>query len=128
MRLLAAACVTLALTLGLAACGPAPETPATTETAATDAATPVMPQDAPPQEEAPADIPAVTPPVEPVADVACRDQIGEAAAARLVQRCIAVSPATRPPCNAANPCALIQGEIDRACTLFADDPPAECAA
>lgn len=126
MRLLVAACAALGLTL--AACGPAPETPAATETAATDAATPVMPHDAPPQEETPADVPVISPPVEPVADVACSAQIGEPAAAKLVQRCIAVSPATRPPCNAANPCALIQGEIDRACTLFADDPPAECKA
>lgn len=58
----------------------------------------------------------------------CRDAIGAAAAARLVDRCIRVSPATRPPCNAANPCALIQGEIDRSCKLWQGDgnPPAEC--
>ncbi|WP_312595509.1 hypothetical protein [Brevundimonas sp.] len=58
----------------------------------------------------------------------CRDAIGSAAAARLVERCIRVSPATRPPCNAANPCALIQGEIERSCKLWQGDgnPPAEC--
>jgi hypothetical protein len=58
----------------------------------------------------------------------CREAIGAAASARLVERCIQVSPATRPPCNAANPCVLIQGEIDRACKLWERDgnPPAEC--
>ncbi|WOB78910.1 hypothetical protein [Brevundimonas nasdae] len=58
----------------------------------------------------------------------CRDAIGSAAAARLVERCIRVSPATRPPCNASNPCALIQGEIERSCKLWQGDgdPPAAC--
>lgn len=58
----------------------------------------------------------------------CAADIGEAAAQDLVDRCIAVSPATNPPCNVQNSCEMIQGEIDRACTLFADDPPAECVA
>ena len=64
----------------------------------------------------------------PVRDTPCRAQIGEAAAARLVERCIQVSPATRPPCNAANPCDLIHGEIDRSCKLWerGGDAPAEC--
>ena len=94
--------------------------------------TPEMPADAPPQEEVdpglPADLaggpsPAVS------NDGSCQSQIGEAAAARLVERCVMVSPATHPPCNVANPCALIQGEIDRACALFApDQKPAECGA
>ncbi|WP_303718451.1 hypothetical protein [Brevundimonas naejangsanensis] len=60
----------------------------------------------------------------------CRETLGEAASARLVQRCIAVSPATRPPCNAANPCDMIQGEIDRSCAMWSRDgepPPKECA-
>ena len=60
------------------------------------------------------------------AQTACRADIGEAAAARLVERCIQVSPATHPPCNADNPCALIQGEIDRSCKLWDKDPPPEC--
>ena len=53
---------------------------------------------------------------------------GEPVAARLVQRCIAVSPATHPPCNVANPCALIQGEIDRACEMYGpgEAKPGEC--
>ena len=41
------------------------------------------------------------------------------AAQRLVDRCIAVSPATHPPCNVANPCEMIQGEIDRVNKKFA---------
>ena len=32
--------------------------------------------------------------------------------AQVSTSCAAVSPATRPPCNSANPCDLIQGEID----------------
>ena len=64
----------------------------------------------------------------PVSEVTCREAIGAAASARLVERCIEVSPATRPPCNAANPCDLIQGEIDRSCKLWErdGDPPAAC--
>lgn len=65
----------------------------------------------------------------PIDDRPCRETLGEAASARLVQRCIAVSPATRPPCNSANPCDLIQSEIDRSCALWTRDgetPPKEC--
>lgn len=71
--------------------------------------------------------PAVTPVGEPGS---CLAEIGEAPAKRLVTRCIAVSPATRPPCNTANPCALIQGEIDRACAMYGPDEqkPKECGA
>lgn len=67
----------------------------------------------------------------PLDERPCRDALGDPASARLVQRCIAVSPATHPPCNAANPCDLIQGEIDRSCALWSRDgqtPPKECAA
>lgn len=87
---------------------------------------PVMPADAPPQEEV--DPAVLTAP--PAAPQACTDDIGAAAAQRLVQRCIAVSPATRPPCNVANPCAMIEGEIDRSCEMYApgEARPAECAA
>ena len=57
-------------------------------------------------------------------------EIGEARSKRLVERCIQVSPATRPPCNSANPCAMIQGEIDRSCAMYGPDEvkPKECAA
>ena len=63
-----------------------------------------------------------------ISETPCRQAIGEAASAKLVERCIAVSPATRPPCHAANPCDLIQSEIDRACAQYpAAARPAECA-
>ena len=72
--------------------------------------------------------PDMAPQPVPVSETPCRDAIGAAASARLVERCIQVSPATRPPCNAANPCDLIQGEIDRSCKLWErdGDPPAAC--
>ncbi|WP_313575791.1 hypothetical protein [Brevundimonas sp.] len=65
----------------------------------------------------------------PIEERPCVETLGEAASARLVQRCIAVSPATRPPCHASNPCDLIQGEIDRSCAMWTRDgetPPKEC--
>jgi hypothetical protein len=110
----------------LSACGEsAPEKKA--EAASTPAQTPVMPEDAPPQEEAEATI---TDPVPPTPVKSCAEDIGPAASAKLVQRCIAVSPATHPPCNAQNECALIQGEIDRSCAMYGpnETKPAECAA
>ncbi|KQN10087.1 hypothetical protein ASE85_03960 [Sphingobium sp. Leaf26] len=53
--------------------------------------------------------------VEPLS---CAADIGSAAAARRVAVCRNVSPATRPPCNAANSCAMIEDEIARSCALF----------
>ena len=115
----------LVAVLALAACQPPAGAPAA-ETAEDAAPAPVMPADAPPQEE-----------VDPALPTAlageagsCLTEIGAEASARLVERCIAVSPATRPPCNSANPCAMIQGEIDRACAMYGPDEtrPAECAA
>lgn len=86
---------------------------------------PEMPADAPPQEEVDPAAVAAAPAGE---SVSCLDEVGEPVAARLVQRCIAVSPATHPPCNVANPCALIQGEIDRACEMYGpgEAKPGEC--
>src|SRR5688500_15564093 len=72
------------------------------EPAAVDAPPPVMPADAPPQEE----VGAAAEPSPAPAAATCRDAIGEEASAGLVQRCIAVSPATHPPCNALNPCEM----------------------
>ena len=123
------AALALALALSLAACG-SPETPAAAEQAmATEPAveqTPVMPDDAPPQEEAGG-------PEEETANAdagSCTASIGEAAATRLAERCTMVSPATHPPCNPDNACALIQDEIDRACGQYGpgEARPAECAA
>lgn len=118
----------LAMALAVAACGqsdPAP-TPAKAPAAAP---APEMPVDAPPQEEVGPDegVDGVLP---QASDASCLSDIGAQASARLVERCRAVSPATRPPCNAANPCALIQGEIDRSCGQYGpgEAKPAECAA
>lgn len=98
------------------------------------------------ERQAASPVPATAPPASATASVAgaetaptaplaaprpCLDEIGPEASARLVQRCRAVSPASRPPCNTANPCAMIQGEIDRSCALWARDgetPPDECRA
>ncbi|MET0258968.1 MAG: hypothetical protein ABW179_10350 [Methylobacterium sp.] len=57
----------------------------------------------------------------------CHAEVGRTAAARLVERCLEVSPATRPPCNAANACALIESEIVRGCRIVAEDAPGWCA-
>jgi hypothetical protein len=57
----------------------------------------------------------------------CEAEIGKDAAAELAKRCRFVSPATRPPCHPANPCEMIQDEIDRSCDMFGKDKPAECA-
>lgn len=59
----------------------------------------------------------------PAAPLSCLAEIGAAAAARRVAVCRDVSPATRPPCNAANSCALIEDEIARSCALFDGDAP-----
>lgn len=56
----------------------------------------------------------------PTTPVACSTEIGEPAAAALVKQCITLSPATRPPCNAANSCAMIEGEIARSCAIIGD--------
>ncbi len=114
----------LAVTALVAGCESPAETPADEPAAAAPA--PEMPADAPPQEEVD---PAVV--MAPVgAPVSCLNDIGEVAAQRLVDRCIAVSPATHPPCNVANPCEMIQGEIDRSCEMYApgEAKPAECGA
>lgn len=47
----------------------------------------------------------------------CLEEIGEERATRLVDQCLEISPATHPPCNSQNPCALIVNEIKRACIL-----------
>lgn len=74
--------------------------------------------------------PSLSPQGQPLENpVSCREEIGEPAASRLVERCITVSPATRPPCNAANTCVSIQNEIKRGCDFFEEsEKPAECAA
>ncbi len=53
-------------------------------------------------------------------DQSCTAEIGPEAAARLVKECRSMSPATRPPCNARNSCALIRDEIRRSEKFNAD--------
>jgi hypothetical protein len=50
----------------------------------------------------------------------CREEVGLAQARVYVAQCIAVSPATHPPCNEDNPCAVIIGEIVRGCQMDLD--------
>ncbi|MBB3872641.1 MAG: hypothetical protein KYX67_12290 [Brevundimonas sp.] len=143
-----ASAAVLAFALTVAACQPGSDAPdasssdaSSSGTVSSAAPSPAAPGPAParnpaastpaPSEDAQARIPEgpdMRPERIPASEIPCREQIGEAASARLVERCIQVSPATRPPCNAANPCDLIQGEIDRSCKLWArdGDPPAEC--
>ena len=143
-----ASAAVLAFALTVAACQPGSDAPdasssdaSSSGTVSSAAPSPAAPGPAParnpaastpaPSEDAQARIPEgpdMRPERIPASEIPCREQIGEAASARLVERCIQVSPATRPPCNAANPCDLIQGEIDRSCKLWErdGDPPAEC--
>lgn len=114
----------------LSSCGdPAPAQKTDAVPAAVEQST-VMPEDAPPQEEAgsEADSPATNYASGEDVPGPCSDTLGAAKAAALVKRCIAVSPATHPPCNAANPCDMIQGEIDRSCAMYGpgETKPREC--
>ena len=126
MRRAFASLVSVLAALTLAGCDNASEPAAPpgsgTPTAAdTSQAGVVMPLDAPPQEEPVAE-------VGTGSETACALELGQTASARLVERCIAVSPATHPPCNAANPCAMIRDEIDRSCAMYGAGvvKPAEC--
>jgi len=94
--------------------------PAATPGGSTDE--PVMPADAPPQEEA-------TAPAE-ASSTSCELDQGSDAAVALASRCTRVSPASHPPCNPANPCQMIQDEIDRSCAMYGpgETKPAECTA
>lgn len=56
----------------------------------------------------------------------CVGEIGQRAADQLVLQCRDVSPATRPPCNFANSCAMIRDEIARGCGMLGDDAPEYC--
>jgi len=117
--------VPILLTVLLLAACQQPAQPAAGDAAAPAAANapdPVMPADAPPQEEAVA-------PTE-ASSTSCTLDQGSDAAMDLVRRCIAVSPATHPPCNPENPCQLIQDEIDRSCAMYkpGEKKPAECTA
>jgi len=62
------------------------------------------------------------------APMSCAASVGAAQAAIYVRQCAEVSPATHPPCNASNACALIISEIKRGCGLIGSRAPAFCAA
>lgn len=109
--------------LALTACTPPAEAPADEAPAAETAVQePIMPADAPPQEDA------VLPPE--AGSTSCTLDQGSDAAVRLAERCTKVSPASHPPCNPENPCQLIQDEIDRSCAMYkpGEAKPAECSA
>ncbi|KUM41348.1 hypothetical protein [Pseudomonas sp. EpS/L25] len=55
----------------------------------------------------------------------CAQELGRQPAQALADTCRALSPATHPPCNAANSCALVQDEIARSCALFGDGEAAK---
>jgi hypothetical protein len=59
----------------------------------------------------------------------CNQEIGSKKAHVLVDRCLMVSPATHPPCNALNSCTMIKDEIKRGCEFIGKDPnaPKFCA-
>nr|WP_257575313.1 hypothetical protein [Sphingomonas sanguinis] len=58
---------------------------------------------------------------KPASILSCSAERGQAAAEKLVKICTSVSPATHPPCNAVNSCAIIEDEIARSCALMGDD-------
>ena len=60
------------------------------------------------------------------AHASCTSEVGAARANQYVEQCRDVSPATRPPCNAANACSLIIAEIRRGCAFLKEDAPAYC--
>lgn len=60
------------------------------------------------------------------AEPTCNQSIGAQKAHQLVEQCLDVSPATHPPCNAANACSLIEDEIRRGCSMLGKDAPGFC--
>jgi hypothetical protein len=66
-------------------------------------------------------------PAQTPADVPCSKSAGAKKAEEYVQQCLAVSPATHPPCNASNSCELIIDEIKRGCAMLDTNVPAFCA-
>lgn len=105
--------------MALAGCG-APRQPKAEGGADNAAVSAPAPTEAAPENAAQTPIPDRTPltaatPAEPLS---CAADIGSAAAAKRVAICRNVSPATHPPCNAANSCAMIEDEIARSCALF----------
>ncbi len=90
--------------------------------------TPVQPDETPAPEMTDAEAASAMAMVTPGPQQSCAEAIGREAAQKLVDRCIAVSTATHPPCNAENTCKVIQDEIDRSCAAYGagEKKPAEC--
>lgn len=88
-----------------------------------EAPTPPAPTAAP-GPTAPEPMPSATPLVQPTS---CEEVIGKKKARDLVERCIMVSPATRPPCNMSNPCYMIEDEIRRGCGFLTSEAPPYCS-
>lgn len=111
--------------LALAACGSSPEAGQRQANETLHQAGEAMPSG---NAEAPTPAPAPAAVQTPAADdaaataaagpLACAADIGAAAARRLANTCRSVSPATHPPCNVANSCAMMEEEIARSCALF----------
>ncbi|GAA0729485.1 hypothetical protein GCM10009106_07710 [Sphingomonas japonica] len=120
----------------LAACGGTPDTASDAETAGPVQRAPVSRPSPTEAAIAPADDAIDAKPagnaaashMETANPISCASERGQPAADRLARLCRSVSPATRPPCNAANSCALIEDEIARGCALFDDaaDPMPGC--
>jgi hypothetical protein len=112
-RLLAAALVSLVVACG----GNGDPTPQANESIA------LAPDEAETLTAAPAPAATSTPPASAPdsTPIACSAEIGAKAAAALVAQCRAVSPATHPPCNAANSCAMIRNEVARGCAIIGAD-------
>ncbi|PXA83693.1 hypothetical protein DMC47_42680 [Nostoc sp. 3335mG] len=118
--------------IALAACGSsssgrnAAATPGKTAAADNAAPAPVATNDASPA--VPTAVADAAPGQSPATPVSCASEIGAAAAQRKVKACLNVSPATHPPCNVANSCAMIDDEIARSCALFDGKgaPMADC--
>ncbi|WP_406852616.1 hypothetical protein WEU32_01365 [Brevundimonas sp. BH3] len=119
-----------ALVVPLAACNPAnppsdPAPPSVAPPTTAPAASEAMPRAAQPAN------PSLSPEGQPLEQpLSCLDERGRQQADNLVQRCLAVTPATRPPCNVQNPCAMIENEIKRSCDMYGptEIKPTECAA
>lgn len=60
------------------------------------------------------------------AERTCKQTAGPQRARQMVSQCLRVSPATHPPCNAENACALIEDEIRRGCAVIGKDAPTFC--
>ncbi|SEQ91355.1 hypothetical protein [Sphingobium sp. YR768] len=108
--------------IGLAACG-APTAPKVDDAANNSAAPAVVAGEGNDAAQSPMRTPTAAAETQAARPLSCAAEIGSAAAAKRVKLCRDVSPATRPPCNAANSCAMIEDEIARSCALFDGDGP-----